>query len=135
MSLLDHLMGVSRKGMHSGVIPKISFAREDVTVVIYDFPYYQHPDHPEEKLQDNSFVTLIGREIPIYQGVDGKPLYLGLRGFQSYDVTVLINDRASPRFQFRIDRHGEPYELIKILFDAIDGAFKSSGVRFLRMRK
>jgi len=135
MSLIDHLAGVSRKKLLSGVIPKLSVARNDVSVAIYDFPYYHHLDHPQERLQDDSYVTAIGREIPMFQCEDGASLHRSLRGFQNCDVVIRVDDHASLRLEFRIDRAGEPYELIAALFSAFDEAFKSAGVTFIKMRE
>ena len=135
MSLFDRIAGIPRKGLVSGVIPESSLARDNVWVVIHDFPYFQHPERPAEKVQDEAYVTALGREIPMIQAGDGDRLHRSLRGFQNYDVMIPVSDRLSIRFQFRIDRSGDPYELISALFSIIDEAFKSAGVSFVRMRE
>jgi hypothetical protein len=135
MSLRDTIFGISRKGLLQGEIPRLTFSKNGITGVIHNFPYYYSADHPEERLQDDSYVSEFALNLTNYEMGSDKRLYDTAKSFQDYDLTVPVADDVSLRVEFRIDRQGDPNELVFDMIKIIEEAFTSERVRFVRLRK
>jgi hypothetical protein len=135
MSLRDTLFGISRKGLLQGEIPRLTFSKNGISGVIHNFPFYYSPDRPQERLQDDSYISEFALNLTNYEMGNGQRLYDTAKSFQDYDLTIAVADVISLRVEFRIDRQGDPNELVYDMLQIIEEAFASERVRFIRLRK
>jgi hypothetical protein len=86
-------------------------------------------------LQDDSYSLDFAVNLTNFEVGGGERLYDCAKPFQDYDLTVPVDDGASMRVQFRLDRQGDPnvliYDMLKIIGDAI----ASEKIKFVRLRK
>ena len=135
MSLRDTIFGLSRKGLLQGELPRLTFSKNGVSGVIHNFPFYYHPDRPQERLQDDSYISELALNLTNYEMGADKRLYDEARSFQDYDLAIPVDDGVSLRIEFRIDRQGDPNELIFETIKIIEEAFASEKIKFVRLRK
>jgi hypothetical protein len=135
MSLRDTIFGISRTGLLQDKIPRLPFSKNGITGVIHNFPFYYSADLPQERLQDDSYVSELALNLTNYEMGGDKRLYDTAKSFQNYDLTIPVADDVSLRVEFRIDRQGDPNELVFDMIKIIEEAFAAEKVRFVRLRK
>jgi hypothetical protein len=135
MSLRDKLFGISRKGLSKGEILKLTFSKNGISGVIHNFPFYYSPDRPQERLQDDSYISELALNLTNYETGKEERLYDTAKSFQDYDLTIPVADDASLRVEFQIDRQGDPNVLVYDMLQIIEEAFASERVGFVRLRK
>ena len=135
MSLRDTIFGISRKGLLQGGLPTLTFSKNGISGVIHNFPFYYSADRPQERLQEDSYISELALNLTNYEMGDDKRLYDVAKSFQDYDLAIPVDDGVSLRIEFRIDRQGDPNELMFDLIKIIEEAFASERIKFVRLRK
>lgn len=135
MSLLDSLLGFSKKKLRPGVLDEVSFDSKGIKGRLVRVPYYFAPSNPETKMQGTDFAVDFAEALTNFAPQGEKRLFESLRPFRDYSFDLAFEESRPTRIEFRIDRDGAPDELFSELITVIDAALQSSRIMFTALRE
>jgi hypothetical protein len=134
MSLLDSLIGISKRRLDRAVLPEIRFDSRGVSGRIVSIPYYFAPSNPEKMMQSTDFALDFAEALTNFEPQGEKRLFESLKPFRDYSVDLALEGSSITRVEFRIDRGDDPSVLFSELISVIDSTLQSSRITFTALR-